>query len=103
MLADLSKRLNVQVYLEPGETAVTRSGYLVTKVLDLVHNEMDIAIVDAAVETHMLDLLIYRADAKIHLPQNGGPPSRVRGGTGLTGDTFRTHPFPQQLQCASRD
>src|SRR5258708_9094080 len=97
MLADLSKRLNVQVYLEPGETAVTRSGYLVTKVLDLVHNEMDIAIVDAAVETHMLDLLIYRTDAKIELPQNGGHPYMGAGGTCLAGDIFGTHTFSQKL------
>ncbi len=70
-LAAFSKRFNVQVYLEPGETSITQSGYLVTSVLDLVHNQMDIAIVDAAVETHMLDLLIYRTDAKIALPKKG--------------------------------
>src|SRR5688572_15168095 len=57
-LAHFAKQFDVQVYLEPGETAVTRSGYLVTQVLDIIHNDMDVAIVDAAVETHMLDLLI---------------------------------------------
>src|SRR5262249_40574290 len=49
-IAEFGKHFNVQVYLEPGETVVTGAGFLVTKVLDIVHNEMDIAIVDAAVE-----------------------------------------------------
>ena len=35
------------------------SAELVTTVLDVVHNEVDIAIVDASVEAHMLDHLIY--------------------------------------------
>ena len=30
-----------------------------TTVLDVVHNEVDIAVVDASVEAHMLDHLIY--------------------------------------------
>ena len=32
---------------QPGEAVVARSGFLVTSVLDLVHNEIDVAIVDA--------------------------------------------------------
>jgi carboxynorspermidine decarboxylase len=100
-LTDFSKRFDVQVYLEPGEAAVTRSGYLVTKVLDLVHNETDIAIVDAAVETHMLDLLIYRTDAKIEALQNGGHRYMVAGRTCLAGDIFGTYTFPQKLQVGS--
>jgi len=96
-----SKRFDVQVYLEPGEAAVTRSGYLVTKVLDIVHNEMDIAIMDAAVETHMLDLLIYRTDAKIEALQNGGHRYMVAGRTCLAGDIFGTYTFPHKLQVGS--
>ena len=71
-LSAFSKQFDVQVYLEPGEAAITRCGYLVTQVLDIVHNTIDIAIVDAAVETHLLDLLIYRQDAKIEAaPEDG--------------------------------
>ena len=60
VLAEFSRRFKVQVYLEPGEASITGTGHLVTRVLDVVRNETDIAIVDSAVETHMLDLLIYR-------------------------------------------
>jgi carboxynorspermidine decarboxylase len=64
-LRDFARRFDVQVYLEPGEAAITRTSFLVTRVLDIVRNETDVAIVDAAVEPHMLDLLIYRTDAKM--------------------------------------
>ena len=100
-LAEFSKRYDVQVYLEPGEAAVTHAGFLVTRVLDIVHNEMDVAIVDAAVETHMLDLLIYRTDAKIEAPQNGGHRYMVAGRTCLAGDIFGTYTFPEKLQVGS--
>jgi len=100
-LVDFTRRFDVQVYLEPGETAVTGSGYLVTRVLDIVRNEVDIAVVDAAVETHMLDLLIYRTHAKIELPKNGRFTYTVAGRTCLAGDVFGTYTFPEKLQVGS--
>jgi carboxynorspermidine decarboxylase len=100
-LAEFSRRFQVQVYLEPGETVVTESGYLVTQVLDIVHNQKDIAIVDAAVETHMLDLLVYRTNAKIDPPQSNGHSYMVAGRTCLAGDVFGTYAFPEKLQVGS--
>jgi len=100
-LAEFSKRFDVQVYLEPGEAAITRSGYLVTQVLDIVHNTMDIAIVDAAVETHLLDLLIYRQDAKIEDAPKDGHTYMVAGRTCLAGDVFGTYKFKEKLQIGS--
>ncbi|HRY29706.1 MAG TPA: carboxynorspermidine decarboxylase [Elusimicrobiota bacterium] len=100
-LSEFSRRFGVQVYLEPGETAVTRSGFFVTKVLDIVRNEIDIAIVDGAVEPHMLDLLIYRTDAKIEIPQRGGHTYMVAGRTCLAGDVFGTYTFPEKLEVGS--
>ena len=47
LLRALSERFGVQVYLEPGEACITSSAELVTTVLDVVRNEIDIAIVDA--------------------------------------------------------
>jgi len=96
-----SRRYNVQVYLEPGETAVTGAGFLVTKVLDIVHNEIDIAIVDSAVETHMLDLLIYRTEAKMDRNPGKGFKYMVAGRTCLAGDIFGTFEFPEKLKIGS--
>src|SRR6185436_16233913 len=93
---------DVQIYLEPGETAVTRSAFLVTQVLDIVHNEKDVAIVDAAVETHMLDLLIYNSEAKMDLPESKGFTYQIAGKTCLAGDVFGTYTFPEKLSVGSK-
>ncbi len=94
-LKDFSERFGVQVYLEPGETAITGAGYLVTKVLDVVHNEIDIAIVDSSIEAHMLDLLVYRCDAEIE--NSGDHRYTVAGRSCLAGDVFGTFCFSRPL------
>src|SRR5215470_20032962 len=87
----------VQVYLEPGDAAVTMAGYLVTQVQDVMQHEGGIAIIDAAVETHMLDNLIYREDATIVLPKEGSNRYTVAGNTCLAGDVWGTYNFPERL------
>ncbi len=87
-LASFSKRFGVQVYLEPGEAAVTQSAELVTTVLDVVHNEIDIAIIDASLEAHLLDHLIYRTTPRLASPGPGPHRMMVAGRTCLAGDVF---------------
>jgi carboxynorspermidine decarboxylase len=100
-LAAFSRRYGVQVYLEPGETAVTRSAYLVTQVIDLVQNGADIAIVDAGTECHMLDLLVYRMSARLESPAGGDHRYVVAGRSCLAGDIFGTFDFPKALSIGS--
>ncbi|MBV9080696.1 MAG: carboxynorspermidine decarboxylase, partial [Elusimicrobia bacterium] len=100
-LAAFSQRFGVQVYLEPGEAAITRSTYLVTRVIDIVKNDVDIAIVDAAVEPHLLDLLIYRTPARMDLPRSGKHRYEIGGRTCLAGDVFGTFDFPEPLEIGS--
>ncbi|MGM8884451.1 carboxynorspermidine decarboxylase [Psychrobacter sp. 1U2] len=64
-LKGFSEKYGVQVYLEPGEASIHSAGTLVTTVLDTLHNEKNIAVVDASIEAHMLDLLIYQESAAI--------------------------------------
>jgi len=92
-LKTFAETFGVQVYLEPGEAAISRTGYLVTRVLDVVDNEIPVAVVDAAVETHMLDLLIYKTDAKMDLPPGGAHTAQIAGKTCLAGDVFGTYRF----------
>ena len=99
-LAEFACKYDVQVYLEPGESAITGCAELVTKVVDLVHNEMDIAIVDASVEGHMLDLLIYRLSAKLDSEATEYP-YMVAGRSCLAGDVFGTFHFADKLQIGS--
>ena len=64
-LKRFSETYGVQVYLEPGEASIHGAGSLVTTVLDTMHNEKNLAVVDASIEAHMLDLLIYRESAPV--------------------------------------
>jgi carboxynorspermidine decarboxylase len=101
-LAAFSQRFGVQIYLEPGDAAVSHSGHLVTTVLDVVHNEIDVAIVDAGVEPHMLDMLVYRMEAKLDLPQPGPHRYMIAGRTCLAGDVFGTYDLAEPLRVGSR-
>ena len=64
-LKGFSEKYGVQVYLEPGEASIHGAGSLVTTVLDTMHNEKNLTVVDSSIEAHMLDLLIYRESAPI--------------------------------------
>ncbi len=96
-LREFSKKHGVDVYLEPGEAAITKSAQLVTKVVDVVKNKLNIAIVDASVEAHMLDLLIYRTPAKM---ENVGGKYRyiIAGRSCLAGDIFGVYNFKKMLK-----
>lgn len=97
-LAAFAKKFNVQVYLEPGESSITQAGTLVTTVLDTMHNGIDIAVVDSAVETHMLDLMIYETPAKVVEATAEGTPTMITGRTCLAGDVFGTYKFAKPLK-----
>jgi len=100
-LKKFGKRFNLQVYLEPGESVITQAGELVTKVVDIVHNKIDIAIVDASTEAHMLDLLVYRVPAKMKQGQVGKFSYMVAGRSCLAGDVFGTYRFKSRLKVGS--
>ncbi len=100
-LKEFSDKFKLQVYLEPGEAVITGSTELVTQVVDIVRNEVDIAVVDASTEAHMLDLLIYRLPAKLsHTPQ-GKFKYMVAGRSCLAGDIFGTFGFNAPLKVGA--
>ncbi|GLH57373.1 carboxynorspermidine decarboxylase [Helicobacter ailurogastricus] len=45
------------IFLEPGEAVGWQTGFLLASVIDIVHNEKDIAILDISVANHMPDCL----------------------------------------------
>jgi carboxynorspermidine decarboxylase len=97
-LKAFSRRVELQVYLEPGEAVITGAAWLVTRVLDVVSNETDIAIVDSSVEAHMLDLLIYRETAEVEGSGEGSYCYTVAGRSCLAGDLFGSACFREPLQ-----
>jgi carboxynorspermidine decarboxylase len=100
-LKDFSRKYGVQIYLEPGESTITGSADLVTTVLDVVHNEVDVAIVDASTEAHMLDHLIYKTTARLVSPGSGRHKFIIAGRSCLAGDVFGQYSLKSRLRPGS--
>jgi len=100
-LKRFSQAHGVQVYLEPGEASITGSTTLEVTVLDTLFNGKHLAVVDSSIEAHMLDLLIYRENAKIG-PNEGDHEIMVCGKSCLAGDVFGTFRFPEALKVGDR-
>jgi carboxynorspermidine decarboxylase len=100
-LKQFAERHGVQVYLEPGEAAVTNSTSLEVTVLDRLSNRKELLIVDSSVEAHMLDLLIYRESAKMQ-PDEGPWRYLVCGKSCLAGDIFGEFSFPAEVRIGDR-
>ncbi|MBV5309875.1 carboxynorspermidine decarboxylase [Chromatium okenii] len=100
-LREFGREFEVQIYLEPGEAVVTQTTELVTTVIDMVHNEIDIAIVDASLEAHMLDHLVYRTNPAIVSPGAGEHRVMIAGRTCLAGDVFGDFQLAEPLRIGS--
>jgi len=101
LLKDFSGKHGVQIYLEPGEAAISNCAELVTTVLDVVHNEQDIAILDASMEAHMLDHLIYRTSPRVAAPGPGPRQVMLAGRSCLAGDVFGSYGLEIPLEVGS--
>ena len=100
-LKGFAETFGIQVYLEPGEAAITGAATLEVTVLDTMHNGKNLAIVDSSIEAHMLDLLIYREPAKIS-PNIGDEEWMICGKSCLAGDIFGEFRFAAPLQAGDR-
>ncbi len=96
---------HLSVYLEPGEAVGWETGSLIATVLDIVHNGIDIAILDTSAETHMPDTLLmpYRAEVR-RAGEPGEKPHtyRLAGNTCLAGDIMGDYSFDAPLQIGDR-
>lgn len=95
----------VQVYLEPGEAVVLNAGFLVTEVLEIIKNGIEVAILDTSAACHMPDVLEmpYRPPVR-----DSGQPGekkytyRLAGPTCLAGDVIGDYSFDEPLDNGSR-
>ncbi len=98
-------RYNVEVYLEPGEAVGWETGILVSTVLDIVHNEIDIAILDTSAEAHMPDTLIMPYRAEVRGAGKAGEKAytyRLGGNTCLAGDIMGDYSFDTPLKIGDK-
>lgn len=101
----VQNKYDVEVYLEPGEAAALNAGYLITEVMDIVHNGLDILILDASAACHMPDVLEmpYRPPLK-----NSGKPNekaftyRLSSCTCLAGDVIGDYSFDSEVKIGDR-
>ncbi|MGJ8623639.1 MAG: carboxynorspermidine decarboxylase [Yoonia sp.] len=100
-LKQFAEDFDVQVYLEPGEAAITGAATLEVTVLDTMFNGKNLAIVDSSIEAHMLDLLIYREPAKV-APDSGDHEWMICGKSCLAGDIFGEFRFDAPLKSGDR-
>ena len=98
-------KYGVKIYLEPGEAVALNTGFLVAKVLDIVNNGMEIAILDTSAACHMPDVLEmpYRPNI-IDAGEPGENPYTYRLGshTCLAGDVIGNYSFKQPLKRGER-
>lgn len=105
LICRIQDKYGVRVYLEPGEAVALNAGYLVTTVLELVHNGMDIAIVDTSAACHMPDVIEmpYRPPLCDSGPAGSkGYTYRIGGPTCLAGDIIGDYSFDEPLKEGDR-
>ena len=98
----LKETYNIEVILEPGSAIAWRTGYLVSKVMDIVDAQgIDVAILDVSFAAHMPDTLEMPYKPKILGATDaveGKPTYRMGGMTCLAGDFMGDYSFDEPLK-----
>lgn len=104
-ISSFKMKYQVEVYLEPGEAIALNTGFLVSTVLDILDNDMPIAILDTSAACHMPDVLempyrpnIIGADR----PNQKAITYRLGGPTCLAGDIIGDYSFDHPLQIGDK-
>ncbi len=105
LIKEFKKKYNVEVYLEPGEAIGWETGTLVTTILDIVHNGIDIVILDSSAEAHMPDTIIMPYRAEVRDAGVAGEKAytyRLAGNTCLAGDIMGDYSFDAPLNIGDK-
>ncbi len=104
LLQDFQDRYkHLTLYMEPSEAIVHNSGVLVASVLDIVHNEIDIVILDISVEVHMTDVMITKNPPQVRdSSQDGKYLYQLAGCSCAAGDIFGEYTFDKALKIGDK-
>ena len=105
LINNIQEKYDLQVYIEPGEAIALNAGYLVTEVLDIVHNGIDILILDASAACHMPDVL--EMPYRLPLKDSGKPNEkkytyRLSSYTCLAGDIIGDYSFDREIKVGDK-
>ena len=104
-LKRLRETYDLQVILEPGSAVAWQTGPLVCKVVDIVENQGQIALLDISATAHMPDVLEmpYRpVITGAGLPAEKAFSYRLGGNSCLAGDVIGEYSFDQPLAVGDR-
>jgi len=104
-ISRMQEKYGLIIYLEPGEAVALKAGYLVSTVLDVIKNGMNIAILDTSAACHMPDVLEmpYRPEIiGAGLPEEKEITYRLGGPTCLAGDVIGDYSFDKPLEEGDR-
>lgn len=105
LIVDFKKKYNVEVYLEPGEAVALNAGYLVSTVLDVIKNGIDIAVLDTSAACHMPDVIEMPYRPPLRDAYEAGEKKytyRLAGPTCLAGDVIGDYSFEMPLKAGDR-
>ena len=108
-----NKYPHLDIYLEPGEAVAYQTGVLVASVIDIIHNNINIAILDTSTECHMPDALAMPytpqiRDAQIvqlqdlQILETNKYLYRLGGNTCLSGDIIGDYIFKKPLKIGDK-
>lgn len=100
-----SRHPHLHVIMEPGSAVAWQTGPLVAEVVDIVHNDDAIAILDISATAHMPDVLEmpYRPEIRnAGIAGEKGFDYKLGGNSCLAGDVIDTYSFDHQLQIGER-
>lgn len=101
----MKNKYDLEIYLEPGEAVALNAGWLVSEVLEIIDNDMQIAILDTSAACHMPDVLEmpYRPNVIGAGKPNEKPYTyRFGGPTCLAGDIIGDYSFDRPLKVGDK-
>ncbi len=99
------EKYDLEIFIEPGEAVAIDAGFLVTTVLDITENGMQLAIVDTSAACHMPDVLEMPYRPMItdsELPGVLPFTYRLGGPTCLAGDIIGDYSFEKPLSAGDK-
>ena len=101
----IKEKYDVEVYLEPGEAVALNTGFLVSEVLDITKNEMDILLMDTSASCHMPDVIEMPYRPFIFgsgMPNEKKYTYRLGGPTCLAGDVIGDYSFDNPVKVGDK-
>jgi carboxynorspermidine decarboxylase len=105
LVKGIREKYGVAVYLEPGEAVALNAGFLVTSIVDIVDNGIQIAILDASAACHMPDVIEmpYRPEiVGAGKPGEKAYSYQLAGPTCLAGDVIGDYSFDEALAIGDK-